>query len=182
MSSPRPSRPRSSPARSSGRSGARPAIAAGATALALLLVPSVASARIVPGSSIAGVKLGASVEDVRGVLGTPRRISHPSNEITGTTTVYAYRGLTVTFGPGSAAEATVIAVSSGRRAERTARGIGVGSSRGALRRAYPKVRCEAVGRRAVCTLGALKPGARVTTFRIAASNRVGRVEVGLVID
>ncbi|WP_320670403.1 hypothetical protein [Patulibacter defluvii] len=172
MSSPLPSRPRAR----------RAAALAAAGAAALLVAASPAAARIVPGSSIAGVRLGAGVQDVRDRLGPPTRITHPASEITGNLTVYAYRGLTVTFGPGDPGDAKVISVSSGRRAERTAAGIGVGSARSALRRAYPRLRCAAVGRRSVCTLGTLRPGARVTTFRISAGHRVSRVEVGLVID
>ncbi|MGE4425988.1 MAG: hypothetical protein AB7G37_06015 [Solirubrobacteraceae bacterium] len=155
-----------------------------ATAVAvILLAPGVASAAIVPGSSIAGVRIDATDATVRDRLGTPRRISRPVSEIHGQRiTIYRYAGLTVTFGPGPAAERRVTSLSTTSRRQRTSKGVRVGSRRSLLRRAYPNLTCEPVGRRSVCWRGRAEPGRKVTTFFLSTRNRVTRIDVGRIID
>ena len=143
---------------------------------AAVVIPASAHAAIVPQQGIAGVKLGQTAKKVRQIAGTPVRVVHGRNEI-GSFTEYRYRGLTVNFFGGP----RVTAVSTRSRTERTADGIGVGSTEAELTAAIPAVKCEMLGGFRSCTLGTLNPGHRVTDFSIHAG-KVSRVVVGFVID
>jgi len=136
------------------------------------VVAAPAGARIVPGQSIAGVKLSMTKNQVRGVLGTPTAITHGSNEF-GTFTVFKYFRLQVTF----QGDATVTAIKTSRRVERTRHDIGVGSTRAEVLAKVPGVRCF----RTVCQKGASTPGQRITAFFLFRRH-VTSVLVGFVID
>ena len=103
-------------------------------AAAVLAAP--AGARIVPGQSIAGVKLSMTKAQVRGVLGEPTTIAHGANEF-GTFTVFKYFRLSVTF----QGNATVTAIKTNRKVERTRHDIGVGSTRAQVLAKVAGVRC-----------------------------------------
>lgn len=139
-------------------------------AAAVLAAP--AGARIVPGQSIAGVKLEMTKGQVRSVLGTPTTITHGSNEF-GTFTVFKYFRLQVTF----QGDRTVTAVKTNRKKERTRHDIGVGSTRADVLAKVPGVRCF----RTLCQKGESLPGQRITAFFLY-QRKVTSVLVGFVID
>ena len=144
--------------------------------VALALVPA-AGALIVPKHSIAGASLLDTRAEIKAELGQPRRIVHGTNEF-GPFTRFHYRRLNVVFFGSSGA----LSIDTTRRGEKTDRGIGVTSTTGELKDAYPAVACEKVGPHArLCVLGAQQVGKRVTVFRIH-DGIITRVEVEFVID
>ena len=149
---------------------------AATTALAVLASATVASAAIVPQRGIAGVRLEMTKAQVRAVLGAPRRAVHGSNEF-GSFTVYRYRGLRITF----QGNRRVTDVFTTRPGERTARGVGVGSTEAQVRARVAGVRCRTESGFRHCFAGRFLPGRRVTDFRIKRG-RVTSVDVGFVVD
>jgi hypothetical protein len=149
---------------------------AAASGFALLAFAAVASGAIVPQRGIAGVRLEMTKAQVRAVLGAPRRAVHGSNEF-GSFTVYRYRGLRVTF----QGNRRVTDVFTTRRTERTARGVGVGSTEGQVRAKVAGVRCRTESGFRHCFVGRFLPGRRITDFHIRRG-RVTSVEVGFVVD
>jgi hypothetical protein len=141
-----------------------------------VVIPASAHAAIVPQHGIDGVKLGQTAKKVRQIAGKPVRVVRGSNEI-GSYTEYRYRGLTVNFFGGP----RVTAVSTRSRTQRTAGGIGVGSTEAELATAIPAVTCETFGAFRSCTLGTQEPGRRVTAFDLR-NGKVSRVLVSFVID
>jgi hypothetical protein len=137
---------------------------------AVLAAP--AGARIVPGQSIAGVKLSMTKTQVRGVLGEPSTIAHGANEF-GSFTVFKYFRLSVTF----QGDKTATAIKTNRKVERTRNGIGVGSTRAQVLAGVRGVQCF----RTVCQKGMSLPGQRITAFYLY-HRRVTSVLVGFVID
>ena len=148
---------------------------------AALLVPSQAAAIIQLDRGISGVRLGDTKAEVREDLGNPRRIVNRSGEL-GPFTEFRYRGrITVTFFGGN----EVTAVATAGPGDRTARGVGVGSTRRQVRNRVPGVRCQNVPgpppNFAFCDRGGRGAGARVTAFH-SRNGRGFRVTVGFVID
>ena len=149
---------------------------AAASGFALLVSAAVASGAIVPQRGIAGVRLEMTKAQVRAVLGAPRRAVHGSNEF-GSFTVYRYRGLRITF----QGNRTVTDVFTTRPGERTARGVGVGSTEAQVRARVAGVRCRTESGFRHCFVGRFLPGRRVTDFRIRRGH-VTSVDVGFVVD
>ena len=146
-----------------------------ATAVALvtaLVLVAPAAAILVPQQGMAGIRLGTTQAKVRAKLGKPASVTHGSNDF-GNYTELRYPGLRVTF----QGNATVSAIWTGARRERTARGIGVGSTVAAVRARVPGVRCE----RGHCFVGKFLPGRRVTDFFLR-KGKVSAITVGFVID
>jgi hypothetical protein len=144
--------------------------------LAALACAAVAAAAIVPQRGIAGVRLGMTKAQVRATLGAPRSAVHGSNEF-GSFTIFRYRGLRVTF----QGNRTVTDVFTTRAGERTARGVGVGSTVAQVRAKVAGVRCRTESGFRHCFVGQFLPGRRITDFRIKTGH-VTSVDVGFVID
>jgi hypothetical protein len=151
-------------------------VAVALVAVVALVCAAAASAKIVPQRSIAGVRLGMTKAQVRATLGAPRRAIHGSNEF-GSFTQFRYRGLRVTF----QGDVRVTDVFTTRTTERTARGIGVGSTESQVKAKVAGVRCRTESGFRHCFVGRFLPGRRITDFRIK-SGRVSSVDVGFVID
>jgi hypothetical protein len=151
-------------------------VRAAVAVLAFLVTAAAVSATIVPQRGIAGVRLEMTKAQVRATLGAPRSAVHGSNEF-GSFTIYRYRGLRVTF----QGNRRVTDVFTTRPTERTARGVGVGSTEGQVRAKVAGVRCRTESGFRHCFVGRFLPGRRVTDFRIKRG-RVSSVHVGFVID
>jgi len=148
-----------------------------ATALVILLATAAAaSAAIVPQRGIAGVRLALTRTQVRAALGAPAAAVHGRNDF-GSFTVYRYRGLRVTF----QGNRTVTAILTTRASERTAAGVGVGSTEGQVRAKVAAVRCRTESGFRHCFVGRFLPGRRVTDFRIRRGH-VSSVTVAFVLD
>jgi len=148
------------------------ASSAAAVALGLLAAtqPGSAEATIVPGVSVAGVKLGATQAQVRAALGRPEAGSNVLN--------YRYirsRGLGIYFIAGRAFEITVV-----RRPQATPKGIRVGSTLAALRRAHRGVSCRrgVTGRNVMeCALRGRLAGRATETLFVTRAGRVASIAV-----
>jgi hypothetical protein len=132
-----------------------------------------ADAAILLQHGIGGVRLGQTLAAVTAEKGPPVTIRKGSNEF-GRFTELRYRGLTVSFQGGT----RVTAVSTRSSAERTNRGIGVGSTKAALLAAHPQVTCPDTFH---CVVGKEEPGRTVSSFGLR-KGVVRSVIVGYVID
>ena len=144
---------------------------------AALAAPAAAPALIQVDRGISGVRLTNSQAEVRAALGKPRRVVRDRN-IFGPTLTFVYRGGITVFFQG---RRNVTAVFTTGRGDRTARGVGVGSTEQAVRNRVPGVTCDTVSGVRSCHTNEFLPGQRVTDFRIR-NGRVNRVAVSFVID
>ena len=138
------------------------------SALIVLVLAAPAGARIVPQKSIAGVALGMSMEEVAERFGNP-----VSRQRTEGSTIWRFpRTLTVVFDD-RAKGVTLVGTRS--RRQRTASGIGVGSTRKQVRRALKGEHCSP----ALCLLGDGSHRSRSTyfSFGIDGKGPVESVEV-----
>jgi hypothetical protein len=147
-----------------------------AALFALLACAAAASAAIVPQRGIAGVRLEMTKAQVRAARGAPTSVVHGSNDF-GSFTIYRYSGLRVTF----QGNRTVTAVFTTRATERTAAGVGVGSTEAKVRAKVAGVRCRTESGFRHCFVGRFLPGRRVTDFRIKRGH-VTSVQVAFVLD
>jgi hypothetical protein len=155
----------------------RSAIAAAAAAT-LLLAASPAHAVIRPQKGMAGVRLGMSQTQMRGVLGTPVRTKQGQNDF-GPFTQFIYpHSITVTF----QGNRHITGISTRGRTEKTLRGVGVGSSETAVKQKVGHVRCETIAGTHTCHVGSFLAGHRVTVFLISKHGFVVSVTVGFVLD
>ena len=150
-------------------------------AAAVLLAAAPAGAAIVPQQGIKGARLGDSVAKVRSTLGAPDKVIFTQHPIIGRIRVYRY-GLTYVRFDGTQANAKVTSVDTTSRAEKTSKGVGVGSTRAQVAAGVPGVKCVVESGFDHCYVGAFRAGKRVTDFRITSKGRVGRVVVGFVLD
>lgn len=148
-----------------------------AGALAALALPASASALIQVDRGIAGARIGSTVAQVHAALGQPARAQLGRNEF-GSFRQETYRGGIVVFYQGSRSVTSVTTTGLG---DRTASGVGVGSSEAAVRAGVAGVRCETTAGARSCHTHDFRPGRRVTDFFIRRG-RVTRVSLGLVID
>ena len=140
-----------------------------------------ANGSLVPQGSIRGVKVGMTLTQVRERLGNPTSNRATRHPILGLTRTLRYGQLTVSF-DGRANTAPVTAVVTESRADRTASGLGVGSTERQLRSGLKGLKCETELGYRTCVLGVLRPGRLVTDFSLSTSGRVKRVTLGRVID
>ena len=156
-------------------------VIASAALAASLLVPPAASAEIVPQKGMRGIELGMTVAQVRAAAGSPSSFRTVRNEIMGRVRVWRY-GLTTVRFDGTAADAKVLGLDTRSRRERTAGGVGVGSTRATVRRKVSGVRCLVEFQYDHCFVGRWRAGQVVTDFAIDARGRVSRVAVARVVD
>jgi hypothetical protein len=140
------------------------------------LLAATAGATIVPQKGIAGVSIGMSQAKVRSVLGKPLLVRHGSNDF-GTYTSFIYKDLQVAF----QGNASVTDISTVRKSERTAGGIGVGSTEAQVKAKLKGVTCKTENGYHHCFLGKFLPGHRVTDLSMK-KGRVRVIDVGLVLD
>jgi hypothetical protein len=145
-------------------------------AVALILGASVAHGAIVVQHSIGGVALNMTKSQVRAKLGRPLRVHVGSNDF-GTFTERVYKRVTVTFQSGD----RVTGVRTTSPLEQTARGVGVGSTKSAVKSRVHGVTCKNESGFRHCFVGAFLPGRVVTDFRLGG-NHVSSVSIGFVID
>jgi hypothetical protein len=155
----------------------RPVALSALVVAATLLAPASAEAIIQLDRGIAGARLGNTKAEVKTALGQPKRIRNGTNDF-GPFTVFVYAGrINVTFQSGN----TVTAVTTRGLGDRTARGIGVRSTRAAVEQRVPGVDCNTFMGTTICQRGEGLPGERVTAFFVR-NGRVVRVTVAIVID
>jgi hypothetical protein len=147
-----------------------------ATVAVVLVIAPAAQAKIVVQESIAGVKLGMTAAQVRKVLGPPRSVSYPKDEIQGSFKFYDYGATEVSLTRGEGSK--VFNISTTSKTQRTSTGLGVGSTRAAVKRAFPRADCMAL----MCAIGAIEPGKRVTSFYLSSRGKVNLIALGIVID
>ncbi|HEX8068173.1 MAG TPA: hypothetical protein VF520_16780 [Thermoleophilaceae bacterium] len=146
-------------------------------AAVLLAAPSQAAALIQVDQGIGGARIGNSQKEVKTALGDPDLVKTGSNDFGAFTQFYYAGGLRIFFqGDKEVTSATTVGTG-----DRTAKGIGVGSTEKSVKKKVPGVKCEtSVGVRS-CHTNEFEPGQRVTDF-VLKSGRVVRVTVGIVVD
>jgi hypothetical protein len=148
-----------------------------AAALAALALPAAAPALVQIDKGIAGARLDSTIAQVHAALGRPARVASGGNDF-GRFRQETYKGGIVVFYQGARRVSSVVTTGLG---DRTAKGIGVGSTEAAVRANVAGVRCETVVGTRSCHTGRFTAGRRVTDFFIRRG-RVARVTVGFVID
>ena len=105
---------------------------------AIMAVAPIAEANIVIGQSVAGVKLGDSEAHVTAVLGAPEHKESAGPAYPGVVNIYypTSVGLHFTMTNGRVSGALIFS-----KKQKTNKGIGMGSSRAQLKRAYPQAKC-----------------------------------------
>jgi hypothetical protein len=146
-------------------------------ALALLVPAGATAGVIVIGKSIRGVALGMTQKKVKAVLGTPTKTVHKSNDF-GPYTELTYPGLKVTFQGNS----NVTAVRTTSRADKTAGGLGVGSTVADVKAKVSGLQCDPAGKPRICQKGKSLPGKLVTAFFFNPAGRLDEILIGYVID
>ena len=144
--------------------------------IALAFGASAAHGAIVVQHSIGGIALDMTKAQVRAKLGRPMRVHVGSNDF-GTFRELVYRRVTVTFQSGD----RVTNVRTTSPLEQTARGVGVGSTKFAVKSRVHNATCKNESGFRHCFVGAFLPGRTVTDFRLSG-DRVSSVSIGFVID
>jgi hypothetical protein len=144
----------------------------------MLASASAAEAVIQVQKGITGIRLGMSQAQVKAGLGNPARTKTGHNDF-GPFTQFVYRGgITITF----QGNTSVTAVAISGQTDRTASGVGVGSTEQQVKAGVHGVKCQTLAAVRDCHVGAFRPGMRVTDFTLGPNGRVTRVTIGFVID
>ena len=147
------------------------------TLLTLALAPA-AEAAIQLDRGIAGARLGNTRADVRKALGKPTKTTQGRNDF-GRWVSYRFPGKITVFFQG---RELVSSVQTAGLGDRTAAGIGVGSTESELTNTVKGLTCEDVGANMrTCHTGDFLPGRRVTDFRLS-NGKVESVTVARVVD
>jgi hypothetical protein len=136
-----------------------------------------ASALIQVDKGIAGARLKNTKAQVHAALGKPVKRQTGSNDF-GAFLQETYRGGIVVFYQGAKRVTSVTTTGLG---DRTAKGVGVGSTEAAVKKLVPGVTCETVAGARSCHTNDFLPGKRVTDFFLK-KGKVVRVSVGIVVD
>lgn len=147
------------------------------TLAAALALPAQAGAMIQIDRGIAGARIGNSQNEVRAALGDPALVKTGTNEFGPWRQFYFEGGLRVFF----QGDEDVTSVTTTGRGDRTAKGIGIGSTEKALKQKHPSFKCESSDGFRFCHTGNGEPGERITDFQIK-KGRIVRAVVGIVID
>jgi hypothetical protein len=126
--------------------------------------------------SMAGVRLGDSVNRLHRLLGEPRGVDHVAHEITGSLRIDVYGNLSFASYGGS-----IFGMRTARRSIRTPTGIGVGTTKRRLERDLSGLTCYWHRCTIVAGGGPLTIGKRVTTFQMR-NGKVRAISIGRVID
>jgi hypothetical protein len=151
-----------------------------AVLIAALAGAGAAEARVLPGTGMKGVTIGMTLKQVRDRLGAPDKMAFPRSEIMGRYRVYRY-GLT-RISMELASPGRVFSLDTTSPRERTASGVGVGSTEAQVLRGVSGAKCLVEFGYRHCYAGRWEPGRIVTDFPISQTGRVKRITVGRVID
>ena len=146
-------------------------------AVAVLALPAQAVAYIQIDRGIAGARIGNTQAQVKTALGNPKLTKTGSNDF-GPFTQFFYEGGLRVFFQGND---EVTAINTTGLGDRTAKGVGVGSTEKAVKSRVPGVKCETFDTVRSCHTGTGNPGERITDFFLK-NGKVVRVTVGIVID
>ena len=152
-------------------------LSAAAAALAAAALPALAAAQIQVDQGIAGARIGSTVAQVHAALGRPARVQNGSNDFGRFREERYVGGIVVDYQGGR----TVSSVTTTGLGDRTAQGIGVGSTEAAVRAKVGGVRCETISGSHSCHTHSFRAGQRVTDF-FFRRGKVVRVSLGVVID
>ena len=136
-----------------------------------------AAAMIQIDRGIAGARLGATRDDVRAALGKPAKAAGGRNEF-GRWVRYDYAGGLRVFFQGRERVTSVQLTGLG---DRTAKGVGIGSTQAEVVAGVPGVKCETIEGVTSCYTNDFLPGKRVTSFHFT-DGKVALLSVGIVID
>jgi hypothetical protein len=151
-------------------------VGAAIAAVIALVLPSSAAATIVPQRGIAGANLDMTQVQVRAKLGPPDKVAYPKSPIFGKYTTWYYGGTTVDMF--RTQDRKVFNVSTTSKTEKTATGVGVGSTAAAVKQGVKGSRCD----QKHCWVGRFQGGRKVTDFQLSTTGRVTRVTIGYVLD
>jgi hypothetical protein len=118
----------------------RIALPAASAALAAAAFPAAAGAQIQVDQGIAGARIGNTVAEVHAALGRPARVQNGSNDFGRFREERYVGGIVVDYQGGR----TVSSVTTTGLGDRTAQGVGVGSTEAAVRAKVGGVRCETI--------------------------------------
>jgi hypothetical protein len=152
-----------------------------AAAMCVLSVASPVAAVIVPGQGMAGIRLRMSESQVRARLGEPARITRTRGALGNIVTRLHYPRVDVDL-QRLDGQPLVIRILTTRPGERTASGVGVGSTMTAVER-LKGARCWWEGGAHDCGISnRAKPLSHFTMFWIGAKQRVTLISVSLIVN
>jgi hypothetical protein len=159
------------------------------TALIWAALASPAGAMIVPQDNIAGAKIDMSQQKILDVVGDPAttrtRLGGGGGETPITTYNYKRKGIKVLFKPNRSNTAnTAFSIQVYRyRKQLTAEGIGIGSTRKAIKSKIAGVKCRRYDPSyAFCLIGSGKVGKVSTVFQLNKRNKVKLIYISKPFD